>query len=221
MNGWKCEASNTGSATAMNSASASSFTTTRKALSVALSRVPAISRPATTTMMKIAGRLMIPPSSGPCTSACGSPIPMELQESGGIARPADRDRADHQRIFEDQRDADHPGDQLAEHRIGIGVGAARRRDHRRDFGIGERCAGADHAGDGEGQDDRRTGLARADADQGQDAGADDRADAERDEVRPATASGPAGDAPAYPRARRSSCGRSSSSSSSPSSSLRA
>ena len=40
MNGVKLSALNTGSATAMNSASASSLTTTRTALSVALSRVP-------------------------------------------------------------------------------------------------------------------------------------------------------------------------------------
>ena len=73
MNGSKCAALNTGSATAMNSASAAILMSTRMALSVALSRVPAISRPATTQMMKIAGRLMTPPSSGPWISASGKP----------------------------------------------------------------------------------------------------------------------------------------------------
>ncbi len=43
-------------------ANAANLMTTRMALSVALSRVPAISRPATTQMMKIAGRLRTPPS---------------------------------------------------------------------------------------------------------------------------------------------------------------
>ena len=79
MKGWKCEASNTGNATAMNKASAASLITTRMALTVALSRVPAISRPATTTMMKMAGRLITPPSSGPLISAAGSPIPTDCR----------------------------------------------------------------------------------------------------------------------------------------------
>ena len=80
MNGWKLAALKTGRATAMNSASAASLITTRMALSVALSRVPAISRPATTTMMKMAGRLTIPPSSGPLVSACGKPMPIDCRK---------------------------------------------------------------------------------------------------------------------------------------------
>jgi hypothetical protein len=108
-----------------------------------------------------------------------------LQEPGRIARPADRDRADHQRIFEDQGDADHPRDQLAEHDVAVSVGRSRGGDHGRDLGISKRGAGADQAGNGEGEDHRRAGLAGADADQRQDAGADDRPNAERDEVRPA------------------------------------
>ena len=77
--GWKCDASNTGNATAMNSASASILMTTRMALRVALSRVPAISRPATTQMMKIAGRLRTPPSSGPWISASGKAMPIDFR----------------------------------------------------------------------------------------------------------------------------------------------
>ena len=110
--------------------------------------------------------------------------PDGIQETGRIARPADRHRADDQRIFEDQCDADHPRDHLAEHDVGIGVGRARGGDHRRHFGIGQRCAGADDAGDGERQDDRWPRLPRANTDQGQDAGADDGADAKGDEMRP-------------------------------------
>ena len=66
-----------------------------------------------------------------------------------MVRPADRDRAGADRIFEDQRPADHPGEQLADHRIGIGVGRARHRHHRGEFGIAERRDGADEAGDDE------------------------------------------------------------------------
>ena len=80
MNGWKLAALKTGKATARNSASAASLITTNMALSVALSRVPAISSPATTTMMKIAGKLMIPPSSGPLISAGGSGAPIDARK---------------------------------------------------------------------------------------------------------------------------------------------
>ena len=57
MNGWRLADLKYGSATATNTISARTFTATRMALSVALSRVPAMSSPATTAMMKTAGRL--------------------------------------------------------------------------------------------------------------------------------------------------------------------
>src|SRR3712207_9195761 len=41
-----------------------------------------------------------------------------VEEPRSIARPADRDRTDDQGIFEDQRNADHPGEQLSEDEIG-------------------------------------------------------------------------------------------------------
>ena len=49
------------------------FTPTSTAFSVALSRVPNDSTPATTAMMKIAGTLRMPPSSGLSVSASGKP----------------------------------------------------------------------------------------------------------------------------------------------------
>ena len=107
-----------------------------------------------------------------------------VQETDRIARPADRDGRHHKGVFEDQRPADHPGDHLAQHRIAVGVGAARRRDGGRHLRIAQRRAGADRTGDDEAQQHRRPGAVRTDADQRQDAGADDRADAERDQVRP-------------------------------------
>ena len=137
-------------------------------------------------MMKIAGRLIIPPSSGPRRqSRAASPAPTLSINPRRITRPAHRDRAHHQRIFEDQAPADDPGEQLAEHDIGIGIGAARGRDHGRHLGIGQRRGGADDAGDGEGEDHRRPGLGRADAGQGEDPGADDRPDPQGDQMRPA------------------------------------
>src|SRR3546814_12467546 len=86
--------------------------------------------------------------------------------------------------------SDDPGDELADDDIGVGVSAARGGDHRRHLGIGERGAGADHAGDEEGEDYRRPGLVGAEADQREDAGADDRDHAERDQMRPGAASRP-------------------------------
>ncbi len=106
------------------------------------------------------------------------------EQRGRIARPAHRDGRDDQAIFEDQAPAHHPGDQLAEHGVAIGVGAARGGHHRRHFGIGQRGAGADRAGDREGEQHGRPRAIDADADQGEDAGADDRSDAEREQVRP-------------------------------------
>ena len=41
--------------------------------------LPAMSNPATTTMMKIAGRLMTPPSAGPWIKASGKPIPIDFR----------------------------------------------------------------------------------------------------------------------------------------------
>src|SRR5438045_1893038 len=44
-----------------------------------------------------------------------------LENARRTAQPANGNRADDERIFKDQRDPDHPGDQLAEHDVTIGV----------------------------------------------------------------------------------------------------
>jgi hypothetical protein len=69
MNGSKLPALNTPNAITTNISNASIFTTTRIALTVALSFVPKISIPATIAMMMTAGKLAIPPSSGPLDKA--------------------------------------------------------------------------------------------------------------------------------------------------------
>ncbi len=56
-----------------NTVSAIIFTATSTAFSVALSRVPNDSTPATTAMMTIAGTFRTPPSSGLSVSASGNP----------------------------------------------------------------------------------------------------------------------------------------------------
>ncbi|MCW0416611.1 hypothetical protein NB689_002365 [Xanthomonas sacchari] len=108
-----------------------------------------------------------------------------VQEADEVAGPAHRHRADHQRVLQDQAPAHHPGDRFAQRDVTVGVGAASGRHHRRHLRIGQRGAGADRPGHRERHQHRRPGQLCADADQGVDAGADDRADAERHQMRPA------------------------------------
>ena len=108
-----------------------------------------------------------------------------------IARPADCHGRARERIFQDQAPADHPGNAFAERRIAEGIGTAGGRNHRRQLGISERGAPADQAANDEGEDHRRPGALGADSDQRVDSGADDRADSQRDEVRPAQGLGEA------------------------------
>ena len=80
MNGSSCAASKCGSAIATNIASAITLITTSTALTVALSRVPAISRPATTNTISTAGRLIKPPACGPAVNANGRSTPSPLRK---------------------------------------------------------------------------------------------------------------------------------------------
>ena len=106
-----------------------------------------------------------------------------VQQAGEISGPADRHRRGGKRVLEHEHPADEPGHELAERRVGIGIGAARDRQHRGEFGIAEAGEPAGEAGDHERQYDRRAGVGRGGmAGQHEDAGADDRADAERHEV---------------------------------------
>ena len=79
MNGCRLLASNAGSAIATNTASAMSLATTNTALRVALSRVPAINKPATTHVINTAGRLIKPPECEPTLMASGRSTPMPFK----------------------------------------------------------------------------------------------------------------------------------------------
>src|SRR5688572_13153283 len=76
-NGWKLSALNAGSASATKIASAISFTMTSSRLTVALSREPSASSPATASEITIAGTLTIPPAAGPASNASGIGHPAE------------------------------------------------------------------------------------------------------------------------------------------------
>ena len=73
-------ASNAGTASAMNAVSAASLMMTRMMLSVALSRVPAISMPAIASDTTTAGRLMMPPACGPASSISGRATPADCSQ---------------------------------------------------------------------------------------------------------------------------------------------
>ncbi len=79
----------------------------------------------------------------------------------GVSAEADRDGhvADH--IFQDQIPADDPGKNLAQGRVGIGVGAARDGNHRSQFGIAQAGKTAGHGHQQKRDGDRR--ARRADA----------------------------------------------------------
>ena len=83
------------------------------------------------------------------------------------------------RRIENEIPADDPGEQLAERRVGVGIGGARDGDHRRELGVAQR---REHAGDACRDKRQHQGGAGAivgrDSGQHEDAGADDRPDAE-------------------------------------------
>ena len=100
-----------------------------------------------------------------------------------VAAPADRDRHRPDRVLEDQVPADHPGEDLAERRVRVGVGAAGDRNHRGELRVAERGEAAGEAAST--YDSTMPGpawLAAAVPGQHEDAGADDRADAEQRQV---------------------------------------
>ena len=100
-----------------------------------------------------------------------------------VAAPADGDGHRPDGVFENQVPADHPGDQLAERRVGVGVGAAGDRNHRGELGVAEGRKCARQASREVRHRDRRPGLVRGrGAGQHENAGADDGADPEQRQV---------------------------------------
>ena len=114
----------------------------------------------------------------------GRQIEAEAREDAlEVAAPADRHGHRADRVLEDQVPADDPGDDLAERRVGVGVGAARDRDHRRELGVAQRGEAAGEPGQHVRERDRGARLVGGGgAGEHEDPGADDRADAEQREV---------------------------------------
>ncbi len=110
-------------------------------------------------------------------------------------------------VFEDQIPADDPGDQFAQRGVGVGVGRAGDGDHGGQFGVAKAGEGADDGHQNQRKRQRRSGsgpsgerrvlnqvveqrgvfnarhiellAGHGGADDGKDAGADDRSDAQR------------------------------------------
>ena len=82
------------------------------------------------------------------------------EEADDVAGPADGDGGRADRVFEDQVPADDPGDELAQRRIGIGVGAAGNRDDGGHLRVAEAGKGAGKAAKHEGECDGRAGVGR-------------------------------------------------------------
>ena len=106
-----------------------------------------------------------------------------LQKGNDITRPADRDGRGGKQIFENQIPADDPGDEFAERRVAVSVGRAGKRNHRGKFRVTKPGEGAGQSGEDEGINNGRSGVLRGGlAGEDKNAGADDRADAQRGEV---------------------------------------
>ena len=163
------------------------------AFTVADSLTPNISSAVTATVMSTAGRLKTavtgsPPATwttvpGAALNAAGKLSPSCPSSVDEVAGPADRHGRRAERVLEDQVPADDPGDELAERRVSVGVGGACDRHARGELGIAERGEHARQARQDHGDDDCGTGV-RCGRLPGQheDAGADDGADAEHDEL---------------------------------------
>ena len=136
------------------------------ALARALSRMPRISRPVMIGGDQRRGQVeghhevadvgrAAPAISGVPAAVCrsvaiqaGKSTPEgPAQEGTEIVRPAlgDVDVAD--RVFDDQIPADDPGEDLAQGHVGVGVGAARHRDHGGDLRVAEGREATGHRGD--------------------------------------------------------------------------
>lgn len=105
------------------------------------------------------------------------------EESDDVARPADGDGARRHRVFEDEIPANDKGDELAQGRIGVGVGAARGGHDGSELRVGKTRKRTRESREDERQrHGRPCVLGGSDAREHEDARADDGADAEHQEV---------------------------------------
>src|ERR1700722_17452625 len=78
-----------------------------------------------------------------------------MQEVIQILAPGDRNGGGAKRILQDEVPSDNPGDEFAESRIGVSVGASRNGNHSRQFRITKAGESTSDACQDEGIDDSR------------------------------------------------------------------
>ena len=97
-----------------------------------------------------------------------------------VSAPGRGHRGAAHRVFEDQVPADEPGEDFAQRRVGVGVGAAGHRGHGGELGVAQGGEGAAQPGDGVGDRHRGPGVeGRGPAGHHEDARPNDAADAQR------------------------------------------
>ena len=169
-----------------------SLSATITALTRADSRIPATSIPVRASTIRMAGRFTTAVT-GPrrgghdrarrCRQRRRKGRAEVVQQARQVPRPAHRDGRRRQRVLEHQVPADDPRHEFAHRGVGIGVGAAGDGNGGGELGIAETGECAGQACQPHGQDDGRTRVCTGDlAGEHEDAGADDRADAERQQV---------------------------------------
>src|SRR6202011_208745 len=106
----------------------------------------------------------------------------DVQQLDEVVGPAGGDGAGTHGVFECEIPADDPGEKFAERGVGVGIGAAGKRNHGRELGIAKAREGASKAGKHEGEHERGTGVVCAESGEYKDTGADDGAHTECGEL---------------------------------------
>src|SRR5579859_498917 len=107
----------------------------------------------------------------------------ETQKTADVAAPADGDSCRSESVFKDECPTDDPSHNLAHGRIAVGICAAGNRNHRSKLRVTQAREDTAYAGDYEGKHNGRPGeLRRGDTCQRENARANNRANAEGDQV---------------------------------------
>lgn len=105
-----------------------------------------------------------------------------VEELVQVGAPADRDGRHRDRVLQQQAPPAHPRHQLAEGRVGVGVGRAGHRDRPGELGVGQRGEQRRHRGEHERQHHGRTRLRHRLPQHHEDPGAEGRAHAEQGQL---------------------------------------
>ena len=109
--------------------------------------------------------------------------PEVVQQTDHIARPANGHRRGGKPVLEHQQQTHEPGHEFAHRRVGVRVRGSRHRQHRCQLRVAQGDETAQEAGDHEGNHDPGPRiLGRCTPGQHEDAGTDDAADSQRDQV---------------------------------------